>query len=284
MDKVCESKEDAELAENVIQGWLNLRGLNLSEEKTKIVHITDGFDFLGFNIRQYKVSNTKSGYKLLIKPSKEFIRKTKCDIREIFLNHIGKNVNELINKINPVIRGKANYMKHQVSSKVFSYLDHYLYIRQFRYVKRTHPNKSQKWRKDKYWGNINLQKPNNKWVFGDKQIGSFMLQFSWFNIERHTLVRQRSSPDDPSQKEYWAKRNRKVDNLKAKRWNRKKEYVAHRQKYQCPICGQSLFNEEPLHLHHIVPRCKGGKDTAENLVWLHLYCHHKVHYQKVNTD
>ena len=130
----CKSQEDAEKSKDIINLWLNTRGLNLSSEKTKIVHITEGFDFLGFNIRQYKVKNTKTGYKLLIKPSKEFLKKCRNDIREIFLSHIGKPLDTLIGKINPVIRGKANYINKVVSGKAFNKLDTYLFIRQVRFV------------------------------------------------------------------------------------------------------------------------------------------------------
>ena len=276
----CKNKEDAETARNEVNIWLNTKGLNLSVEKTKIVHLTDGFDFLGFNIRQYKVDNTKTGLKLLIKPSKSFLKKTRNDIRDIFLNHAGKRVDLLIGKINPVIRGKANYLNKVVSSREFTRLDDYIFVRQVRYVKRTHPKKPKYWTKDKYWGRLNLQRPNDKWVFGNKSNGNFMTKFAWVNIKRHSLVRQRSSPDDPALAEYWEKRNGKKDKSEAKTLSKKQDYVAFKQDYKCPVCGQSLFNDEPLHLHHITPRSKGGKDEAKNLVWLHMYCHHKTHYQK----
>ena len=276
----CKTLEDAKASRNEINSWLFTRGLRLSEEKTKIVHITEGFDFLGFNIRQYKVKNTKTGYKLLIKPSKDFLKKTRNDIREIFLNHKGKNLDALIGKINPVIRGKANYMNKVVSSKAFNDLDNYLFTRQVRYVKFTHPKKPKYWTQEKYWGRFNLQKPNQKWVFGNKESGNYMLKFTWTKISRHNLVIQKNSPDDPSLTEYWKKRQKKRNKSEAEKLSRKQEYIAWKQGYKCPICGQSLFNDEPLNLHHITPKCKGGKDTKDNLVWLHLYCHHKTHYEK----
>ncbi len=139
---LCETKKDAELAKCDVKKFLKIRGLELSSEKTKICHISEGFNFLGLNIRHYKVKNTKTGYKLLIKPSKKFLQKTRRDIREIFLNHSRKRVGDLIGKINPVIRGKANYLNKYVSSKAFSGLDKYLFKRQVRFVKRTHPNKN----------------------------------------------------------------------------------------------------------------------------------------------
>lgn len=276
---LCETKVDAENAQREIDNWLSERGLKLSPEKTKIVHLIEGFDFLGFNIRHYKVNNTKTGYKLLIKPSKQFLKQTRKDIREIFLNHKGKPVGLLIKALNPVIRGKANYMKRVVSSTEFSKLDNYLFLRQVRYVKRTHPNKNKKWTKKRYWGKLNLSR-EDKWVFGDKDSGAYMLKFSWTKIERHALIKQKHSPDDPKLKEYWEKRSSKRNQSEANRLNRTQQNVAKRQGYKCPVCGESLFNDEPLHLHHIIPRCKGGKDEVRNLIWLHQYCHQKTHYQK----
>ena len=276
----CKTLEDAKASRDEINSWLFTRGLNLSDEKTKIVHITEGFNFLGFNIRQYKVKNTKTGYKLLIKPSKEFLKKTRNDIREVFLNHKGKSVDSLIGKINPIIRGKANYMNKVVSSRAFKDLDNYLFTRQVRYVKFTHPRKPTYWTKEKYWGRFNLQRPNQKWVFGNKKSGNYMLKFTWTKISRHSLVTQRNSPDDPSLIEYWKKRQMKRNKSEAEKLSRKQEYIAQKQGYKCPVCGQSLFNDEPLNLHHIIPKSKGGKDTTDNLIWLHLYCHHKTHYEK----
>ena len=195
------------------------------------------------------------------------------------MKHKGKHVRHLIAAINPVIRGKANYMKKVVSSKIFSQLDHYLFIRQVRYVKHTHPKQKKEWTRNKYWGKLNLQR-NNKWVFGDKRTGAYMLQFNWFSIDRHTLISQRFSPDDPNLKEYWEKRNKKVRVTEAEKLNQIQQKVAKKQDYKCPVCGESIFNDEPLHLHHIIPWCKGGKDVVKNLVWLHQFCHHKVHHQK----
>ena len=275
----CKSKEDAEKSRNEVNIWLQSRGLELSEEKTTIVHLTEGFDFLGFNIRQYKDKTTKTGYKLLIKPSKAFIKKCRSDIREIFLNHIGKDINALIGKINPVIRGKANYMNKVVSSQIFSALDSYLFIRQVRYVRRTHPNKSKKWTKNKYWGRFH-HKRNDNWIFGDKKTGSHITKFAWTKIQRHPLVTKRASPDDPSLKDYWEQRFKKGNKSEAETYNKKSQRIINKQKHKCPVCGQSLYNNEPLHLHHIIPKSIGGNDKIENLVYLHTYCHHKTHYQK----
>lgn len=275
-----ETQEDALVAKKQINDWLNTRGLQISEEKTRIVHITEGFDFLGFNVRQYKVNNTKTGYKLLIKPSKEFVKKCKQDIREVFLNNIGNTVDNLIGKINPIIRGKANYMNKVVSKEVFSHLDYYLFTRQVRFVKRAHPNKPWKWIKRKYWGNLSLAHPNQRWVFGNKATGNHMLKFSWTKIERHAVVSKTSSPDDPSLVEYWEKRKSKRDESEAQKLNKRKQKIAQRQNYKCTMCGQSIFNGETTQIHHIKPRSEGGSDDISNLTYVHTFCHHKIHHEK----
>lgn len=208
------------------------------------------------------------------------MKKSRSDLRDIFLSHIGKKLDLLIGKINPVIRGKANYINKVVSSKALQSLDDYMFIREVRYVKRHHPKKPKYWTKHKYWGRLNFQRPNDKWVFGNKTNGNYITKFSWVKISRHTLIKGKSSPDDPSLIDYWNKRNKKINTDKSKSLSKKHEYIAYKQDYKCPICGQSIFNDEPLHLHHITPRSKGGKDKTNNLVWLHLQCHHKTHHQK----
>ncbi len=198
----CETKEDAIKARNETSEWLKEKGLDLSEEKTRIIHLSEGFNFNGFNIRQYEDPNTKTGWKLLIKPSKEFLTKTREKIRKVFLEHKGRSAPKLIGKVNPIIRGIAGYARKVVSSREFSKLDHYLYTRQRRYVNWTHPKKSLRWKQRRYWGKLNLRR-NDNWVFGDKKTGAYMLKFSWFNISRHVLVKGRSSPDDPQLRDYW---------------------------------------------------------------------------------
>ncbi|WP_446684501.1 group II intron reverse transcriptase/maturase [Cyanobacterium sp. HL-69] len=148
----CENRLDAKQAIKDLEPFLSKRGLNLSEAKTKIVHITEGFDFLGYNIRQHKVSNTKTGYKCLIKPSKESIKNVKYKIKQIFKEYLSKPLDLLIGKINELVRGWGNYYRNAVSKKIFSHLDNYLFKRCVRYVKRMHPTKSKKFTILKYWG------------------------------------------------------------------------------------------------------------------------------------
>jgi RNA-directed DNA polymerase len=141
-----------------------------------------------------------------------------------------------------------------------------------RHTRRMHPKKSKDWRHQRYWGRLHLERAD-PWVFGAKQTGAYLLKFSWFPIERHTLVKGTSSPDDPRLKDYWTKRQA----AKAKDLTFSKQKLAKRQKGRCPECGESLFNDEELQVHHLLARSLGGKDAYSNLVLVHLLCHQHIH-------
>ena len=105
----CETREDAEQVITILTRWLKERGLELSKEKTRIVHLTKGFNFLGFNIRHYKAPQTaRSGWKLLIKPSKESVQKIRDKLRDKWLGSKGQNAQAVVKELNPVIRGWAS--------------------------------------------------------------------------------------------------------------------------------------------------------------------------------
>jgi RNA-directed DNA polymerase len=273
----CESKEDAlEVRDKILPPWLEERGLSLSEEKTRIVHLTEGFDFLGFNIRHYEKTKTaRSGYKLFIKPSKKAVQEKCRELRDTWFALRGHGIKEVLGRLNPIIRGWANYHRVAVATRTFAKMDVWMHRRAVRHVKRMHPNKSRQWQDNRYWGKLNKDRDDN-WVFGDKQTGRYLLKFNWFRIERHTLVRGTASPDDPSLKDYW--------------WSRKKVNLRHlsdsdmklveTQDYSCPICGMDLINGEELHRHHRVPKGEGGSDSYSNRELVHLYCHQQTHARR----
>ena len=108
--------------------------------------------------------------------------------------------------------------------------------------------------------------------------GIHLLKFTWFDIERHVLIPGKSSPDDPNPKiQKWFKSKRK---RKSKDYKKSWQKIARNQNYVCPTCRESLFNGEELHVHHIIPKSKGGKDTYKNLQLVHLMCHQQIHYGK----
>ncbi|NWJ47126.1 MAG: group II intron reverse transcriptase/maturase [Chloroflexi bacterium] len=276
----CKTQADAQAAKQELSQWLAERGLSLAEEKTRIVHLTEGFNFLSFNVKHYhKPGTTKTGWKLLIKPSKQAVQKFRNRLKQEWLQFKGKNVKAVLSRLNPIIRGWANYNRTEVAKKCFSDLDRYMYNREVRYVKRSHPKKSWKWLKARYWGKLNLDR-EDVWVFGDKQTKRYLLKFSWFPIERHILVKGRASPDDPELKDYWKARQTK----KIKELIPSKQRLAQKQQGLCLVCRQTLFNEEELHAHHKIAKAKGGKNRYENLSLVHLFCHQQLHAKEKVED
>jgi RNA-directed DNA polymerase len=266
----CETKEDAiEVKEHILPPWLAERGLSLSPEKTRIVHLTEGFDFLGRNIKHHPCPQTsRSGYKLLIRPSKKAVLDKVREIRDEWLALRGHSVKEILWKLNPIIRGWADYHRKVVSSKVFSKMDHWMFRRAVRYAKHTHPKKSWKWICQRYWGRLNKERDDH-WVFGDKHSGHYLLKFNWFKIVRHELVKGTSSPDDPDLRDYWWERQK----VNANHLSGGDIDMANDQGWICRICGMDLINGEELHRHHTVPRARGGSDARSNRELVHLYCH-----------
>ena len=269
----CETREDAERVQGILTEWLNERGLTLSEEKTRIVHLTEGFDFLGFNIRHYPAPKTsRTGWKLLIKPSKESVQEMRTKLKILWEKAHGTNVQTVLGQFNPVIGGWANYFRTAVAKEIFNGLDRWMFYKEDRYTRRVHPKKAKDWRHQRYWGRLHLER-NDSWVFGDKQTGAYLLKFSWFPIERHTLVKGTSSPDDPRLKSYWMERQTRS----AKDLTLSKQKLAKRQHGRCPQCGESLFNDEELQVHHLHARADGGKNVYSTLVLVYRLCHQHIH-------
>ena len=127
-----------------VAAFLRGRGLELSPEKTKITHINDGFDFLGFNLRKY------TG-KLLIKPAKSSVKTFLADIRKFIKSNKAAKTENLIRQLNSKIRGWANYYRHVVAKKTFDYVDHNVFLALLAWINRRHPNKSAQWKRQRYF-------------------------------------------------------------------------------------------------------------------------------------
>lgn len=186
----------------LIINFLKERGLELSEEKTLITHINNGFDFLGHNVRKYK-------QKLLIKPAKKGIKSFLRNIRGVIKTRATVKTEELIQILNPKIRGWANFYKHVVSKAIFSQVDHEIFKAIGKWVKRRHPNKSWKWINKKYFCKIE----HDNWVFNaglQASQGRYQLlrlfSASSVAIKRHIKIRSEATPYDPKYNEYFEKR------------------------------------------------------------------------------
>jgi RNA-directed DNA polymerase len=276
----CESEEDAaRVRDELLPAYLAERGLTLSAEKTRIVHLTEGFDFLGFNVRLYECpKTTKTGYKLLIKPSGESVKEIREKLKAEWIRAIGRRLSgrdATIYRINSIVRGWANYFRVSVAKETFAKLDCWMWNRECRYANQTHPKKHSKWKRKKYFGKMN-SKSNDIWVFGDKQTGAYVLKFAWFPIERHVMVKGTSSPDDPDLREYWDRRIK----AKAKGLRPSDQKVASNQDYKCPLCGEDLFNGERIEKNRVIPGKEGGTYSYANMQWVHYLCHKQIHGKK----
>ena len=201
-----ETREGCEMARDKLQYWLAQRGLTLSANKTRIQHLTQGFDFLGFHIRHYPVRNRKQPYIFLAKPSKSSIQHFRHLVRHALKRVQAWPIQSVISFLNPIIRGWSYYFRTGVATKTFASLDHWMWIKQKRFVLRRHPNKNWRWRYARYWGQIPGRK--DRWVFNDKISGRYLLKLSWTSIKRHVLVKGNASPDNPVLRDYWQKRKR----------------------------------------------------------------------------
>ena len=272
------SEEDAKAALQDVANWLKGRGLEISEEKTQIRHISEGFDFLGFNIRQYPEGGADK-VKTLIKPSKEAVNRFKNRLREEWSNFTGRPAHVIWKRLNPILRGWGNYYRHVVSQETFEQLDYFIYRRTWRWIRITHPKKSGRWLFDRYFGSYG-QGRKSQWIFGDPKTGSHLMQIQWIPIERHILVKHGYSPDNPNQQKYWSKREKRKVQLLPTVKHRK---LAQAQNGLCPLCQDGLYTGEGLHIHHKIPESKGGTSELANLALLHITCHQQMHKRKTEV-
>jgi RNA-directed DNA polymerase len=227
----CHSRAQAEGTREKLTGWLAGRGLALNEDKTRIVRLADGLDFLGWNFRRYPNG------KLLIKPSRASIAKHRKRLAEETRRLLGSNAEMVIAVLNPVIRGWTAYHRGQVSKEVFSSLGHHTWHLTWRWALRTHPDKGARWVAGRYYDRF-CPGRDDKWVFGDRETSAYLLSHAWTDIRRHVMVKGRSSPDDPDLAGYWENRRRKNGPpLDAGTLT-----LLTRQENKCPHCGDAFFD------------------------------------------
>ncbi|MDJ0595977.1 MAG: group II intron maturase-specific domain-containing protein [Pleurocapsa sp. MO_226.B13] len=265
-------KEDIEAIIPVLEQWLSKRGLKLHPDKTQIVHVQQGCHFLGFTIRHL-------GGKCLCIPQKEKVKTFIQGIRDWLKANTQAKPSSIINHLNPILRGWGNYYRHGVSKRVFSYVDNQIWKALWRWCCKRHPNKGGKWVALKYFKSHR----GRKWTFfaitknrrGQPKTLTLM-KVADLPIQRHIKVKGGASPDDPSLHDYWQHRQTRYGKTY---WGKGSKYhqVAVAENWRCPVCGDLLFNGEPLHIHHRISIKEGGTDQAENLVHLHKACHQHVH-------
>jgi len=272
----------------IIEKWLKEIGLELKPSKTRISHTlyeyqgNTGFNFLGFNIRQYPVGihhSAKStngnplGFKTIIKPSKEKVKAHIKRLGEIIDKHKSSPQIALIKELNSNIRGWSNYYRTVCSKETYTYCDTILYHQLKRWAKRRHTNKRQKWVKRKYWHS----RGDRNWIFGVKSEGQIILELAEHKkteIIRHVKVKSGHSYFDGDSL-YWAKRTGEHPEMSTT-----KATLLKNQKGKCKYCGVPFKDGDVMEIDHITPKSKGGKNSYSNLQILHRHCHDK----KTATD
>lgn len=249
------TKEIAEEAKDILRDFLQARGLELSEEKTVITHIDDGFDMLGWTFRKFKG-------KLIVKPSKKALKALKASLSETILGR-GKAWKQevLIGVLNRLIRGWANYHQSVCASEAFSHIDYTLYELLWRWAKRRHPHKGQWWVSTNYWH----RRGDRNWVFSTED--KVLQRTDSIPIIRHTKVRMDANPYFDTQ--YFT--NRKFRHGMERLSGRFKQ-VWKNQKGCCYHCGLPMDIGDEREIFFKVPKSMGGKDEVRNMAYVHKHC------------
>jgi RNA-directed DNA polymerase len=269
------SKELLELeVKPLVEDFLKARGLELSQEKTRITHIEEGFDFLGQNIRKYDG-------KLLIKPAKKNVKAFLTKVREIVKAHKTAKQADVIKMLNPVIKGWADYHRHIVASEVFRSVDSQIWRLLWRWAKRRHSNKGNRWIRRQYFKTAG----GRSWVFAVDTGGTLPngkpkrieLRLAGDTpIRRYTKIRAEANPFAPEWDNYFEQRLGLK--MAASLTGRRKLLTLWRnQNGHCPICNLRITAESGWQTRRILSRLEGGKDTASNLVMVHPACHTHRH-------
>lgn len=275
----AETREDIEEIIPVIKEWLAVRGLELNSDKTNIVHIEQGFNFLGFNIRQFSGSCYTFPHKSKVLA---FLQR----IRNWLKQNKHASQKAVIEYLNPILRGFGNYYRFGSSKQVFGYIDHKVWEMLWRWCLRRHPDKGKRWVMKKYF----RTHYGRKWTFavdvtdrwGKKDVLR-LYHVKDIPIQRHVKVKGAASPDDPTLTNYWKDRQTTYGKTY---WTKGSKYyeVAENQQWKCTLCGEHLFNGEELQTHHQIKVSDGGTDEIDNLAHLHKACHKQVHGKRTEKQ
>ena len=265
------SKEVLAYARSLIEDFLRERGLTLSEEKTRIAHIDDGFDFLGWNVRKYDGA-------LLVKPAKKNVQAFLRKIRAIIKAAKMDKQEWLIGMLNPIIRGWANYHRNQVADDIFRKVDHLIWQMLWRWARRRHPKKSLRWVKDRYFHRTGRE----DWVFGAQTTRGngerkwvTLVKARNTQIRRHVKIKGEANPFDPAWDDYFERRLGLImkDNLRGKG---QLTHLWRQQRGKCPRCGEPITKETGWNRHSVLPAAPHTADMLPSLVLLHPNCRRQV--------
>jgi RNA-directed DNA polymerase len=273
-----EDRQVIEQCQVILSEELKGMGLELKPSKTRITHTLSnhdaiaGFDFLGFTIRQFPVSKKQSGinpgnklplgFKTIITPSKESVKKHSQQIGEVIDRHQMAGQAQLILALDPVIKGWTHYFSTVCSKETFQKLDGQLLNQLRAWILFRHSTKSRTWANAKYW-----KREEGKLSFSPK---NSRLRLHFHNetcIKRHAKIQGNRSPYDGDWL-YWSTRMGHHPGASTK-----VAKLLQRQKGKCPKCGLYYKDGDLLEIDHIIPKAEGGRDGYSNWQLLHRHCH-----------
>ncbi|TAM20147.1 MAG: group II intron reverse transcriptase/maturase, partial [Rhodanobacter sp.] len=253
----------------LIVGFLAERGLQLSVQKTKITHVTEGFDFLGWHVQKHVKENARKDF-LRIVPSRRNAKAFYAKVRERLRELRGARQDDVIFALNPMIRGWGNYHRVVHASRPFARMDHQLWHALWRWAVRRHPTKGKRWVKRRYF----RSNGSRDWLFQAEKYP--LVRLSSISVGNHIKVRSDANPYDPKDETYFDERmtRRMGASLQGRR---KLFWLWNRQEGLCPICAAKITKATGWHVHHVVWRVYGGSDRLSNLQLLHPTCHAQLH-------
>lgn len=279
---ICKTKEEAERRRDEIKHLLKDEiGLELSDEKTRITNIHEGFNFLGFTIRKYRETSPYSKYhergKILITPQAEKVRLSLQNCAATIKESRGLSLKSLIRKVNPKLKGFTNYYRFQASKETFAKISIEVKRKVYRWLCKSHPNKPRRWVWKRYSIEQNQTRETKTFRMHNEQL--YLPVF--MPIVRYLKVRSGVRVYDNSKeaREYWAKRENQ--NALNSIFSIRVEKLFKQQHGLCPICRKEMTGEQirdnSLRQHHLNPQSKSDNQQLTNLRLIHLDCHIELH-------
>ena len=187
----------------LVEAFLQERGLTLSLEKTVITHISNGVDFLGQHLQTYRG-------RLLVTPSTKNVQAFLEKVRTVIRKHRQSTAGDVIEHLNPVLRGWAFFHRHVASSRTYARVDHVIFTMLWAWARRRHPTKGTDWVRKRYFQTVG----NRHWVFSGTvpdtdgtPVTLRLFATATCHYRRHIQVKATANPYDPAWRAYFARRH-----------------------------------------------------------------------------
>jgi len=269
----------------VAKEFLKEVGLIINENKTNIIVTNErinhgnfkvGFDFLGCHFRLYNrkyrgtTSNRgkKKDFVLFVTPSKSNRLKHYNNLKKTIWSMKSVKQEDLIKRINPIIRGWSLYYQHYNSTREFSKLDYKLWFLLFNWANKRHSKKSKTWVINKYFHKYKNQ--NLRFLTNWNEIPNKIVnQHSDTKISQYYKCKADYSPY--ASKGYY---NFFTDKTLYSKLHKKQEGI-------CKMCNTEIFPSDILEVHHILPRSSEKRNNMKYIWLIHKSCHDQLH---ANTE